>query len=754
MHTVFGIRHHGPGSARSLRIALEQLQPDIVLIEGPPDADDMIKHVANEDLIPPVALLLYNPKILSQAAYYPFAEFSPEWQAMKYALEKEIAVQFMDLPQAMHFGLAQAAEENTQLQFELPAKDTPPISYLQKNILRDPIGYMANLAGYEDSERWWEITFEQGEGHLGVFPIILEMMTALREDMEAYIPTRELQREAYMRKVIRAAQKSGHQNIAIVCGAWHAPVLHNLKAYKNASDNALLKGIKKIKPKNTWIPWTYDRLARKSGYGAGVVSPAWYALLFKQRRQVVTRWMSQAAQLLREADIPASSAHVIEAVRLAETLAAIRELSIPGIQELYEAAVTILGEGHASKIDFIKDKLIVGDRIGQVPDSIPVVPLQQDLEKTIKTARLSKEYKSTDAIDKKLDLRKDTNLLASRLLHRLNILNINWGLLLENSQHNTGSFSETWKLKWLPDFAITIIEAGTWGNTVYAASVFFILKKANEIRHLPLLTPLIEKSLKADLEAAIPHLVIRLQEVSALTKDTFHLMEALLPLVNVIRYGSTRKMDIKAVEQIVSEMIPRICIGLPNACTSIDEDVASELFKKLQATNRAINILNDKIYSQQWDKVLQQLANDKGIHPLVQASSTRVLFDKNIYDIPTAAKMMQFALSNNEKQAAAYWIEGFLNGSGLLLIHNPKLWQIIDDWVNELAMDNIQEILPLLRRTFAQFSELERQKMLQLAQSERQPSSGLDHEINTTIEDLNMERARQVLPTLQLLLGK
>lgn len=30
--TVFGVRHHGPGSARSLARALETLQPDAVLV--------------------------------------------------------------------------------------------------------------------------------------------------------------------------------------------------------------------------------------------------------------------------------------------------------------------------------------------------------------------------------------------------------------------------------------------------------------------------------------------------------------------------------------------------------------------------------------------------------------------------------------------------------------------------------------------------------------------------------------------------
>ena len=85
---IFGIRHHGPGSAKSLVLALGDWQPDCILIEGAPDADGLIHHVANENLKPPVALLVYNPKDLQQASYFPFAEFSPEWQAMKFALKK------------------------------------------------------------------------------------------------------------------------------------------------------------------------------------------------------------------------------------------------------------------------------------------------------------------------------------------------------------------------------------------------------------------------------------------------------------------------------------------------------------------------------------------------------------------------------------------------------------------------------------------------------------------------------------------
>src|SRR6476469_7676014 len=97
---IFGIRHHGPGSARSVRQVLKELRPDCVLVEGPPDADDLLPLLIHKEMKPPVALLVYAADRPSEAVYYPFAAFSPEWQAIHHALKAGVPVRFMDLPQA------------------------------------------------------------------------------------------------------------------------------------------------------------------------------------------------------------------------------------------------------------------------------------------------------------------------------------------------------------------------------------------------------------------------------------------------------------------------------------------------------------------------------------------------------------------------------------------------------------------------------------------------------------------------------
>lgn len=742
MLTVFGIRHHGPGSASTLREALKQLVPDCILIEGPQDAEGALKYIADPTLQPPVAILQYHTKNLKQAAYIPFANFSPEWQAAKYGIKQNIPVKFMDLPMSVTFALDENEAQRIQLKM---VEDGPKVDAA---LLRDPLGYMARLAGYSDSERWWESMFEQAENDTLIFEHILEMMTLLRAELKGKDRPRTLLREAFMRKTIRQTIKEGYQNIAVVCGAWHAPVLHNYLDYKQAADNALLKGLKKKKTVATWIPWTYQRLAFQSGYGAGVLSPAWYNLLFNHSEEVNIRWMIEVARLLREENLDASAAHVMEGVRLAESLAALRQLKIAGIAELEEAATSVFAEGRKEAIDLIRNKLIIGEVMGNVPHNIPQIPLQQDLEKTIKTARLSKERKSLSPTERKLDLRKETNLIASHLLHRLRLLNINWGKEMAVSERNTGSFSEIWQLCWDPEFEIRIIEAGMWGNTVGEAATNYVIQQASKKEKLVELTTLAGRVLKADLPQAIEPLIERLQEVSAIDRDTFHLMEALLPLVQVVRYGSSRQMDVSALLILIDQLIPKICIGIPNAARQIESEVAAELFQKLIACNSAISLLGEEKYEEAWFQALNQLVTVPGVHRLIVGVATRILFDKSILSIEQVTIAMQYSLSpSNTTIDAAEWLEGFLFGSGLLLIYNPLLWSILDQWVEQLDEETFKEILPLLRRTFSKFADAERQKMLYLAQhgpeSKAQVSTKMEWEEN---------RSATILPTLKLLL--
>ena len=120
---LFGIRHHGPGSARSVLSALTSLQPDIILLEGPVEAEAILPFAANPAMKPPVAVLVYGSvaeEAEPRAAFFPFAEFSPEWQAIQFGLQRDLPVRFIDLPQAYNLADNWQTPESTTEQPPLP----------------------------------------------------------------------------------------------------------------------------------------------------------------------------------------------------------------------------------------------------------------------------------------------------------------------------------------------------------------------------------------------------------------------------------------------------------------------------------------------------------------------------------------------------------------------------------------------------------------------------------------------------------
>ena len=103
---LFGIRHHGPGSARRLVQALDDLKPAAVLIEGPSEASELLPMLADPDMATPVALLIYAEDNPANASFFPFAEYSPEYQAARWAVRHGAALRFIDLPASDRLGEA------------------------------------------------------------------------------------------------------------------------------------------------------------------------------------------------------------------------------------------------------------------------------------------------------------------------------------------------------------------------------------------------------------------------------------------------------------------------------------------------------------------------------------------------------------------------------------------------------------------------------------------------------------------------
>jgi hypothetical protein len=174
-----GIRHHGPGSARRVLSRLDALRPGKVLIEGPADLTDQLPHLAHPKMIPPVALLAYSEKQPESAVFWPFAEYSPEYQAAVWAIRHGVELAFIDLPVAQRFDPSEATtgDEETSCEDNDPAPPEP-VPVAPQN--HDPFTILGQLLGYEDGESFWNDFFET-EGGEDAFDAIDTAIEALRE---------------------------------------------------------------------------------------------------------------------------------------------------------------------------------------------------------------------------------------------------------------------------------------------------------------------------------------------------------------------------------------------------------------------------------------------------------------------------------------------------------------------------------------------------------------------------------------------
>ncbi|MEU9790525.1 DUF5682 family protein [Streptomyces sparsogenes] len=613
---LLGVRHHGPGSARAVRAALDACGPDAVLIEGPPEGDALVGFAAEEGMRPPVALLAHAVGDPGQAAFWPLAEFSPEWVAIRWALSRGAPVRFIDLPAANSLAMADRTDERTDGRTDEGAGPDPA-----GRLRVDPLGVLAETAGYDDPERWWEDVVEHrgagtgAPGGLGApggigaaagsdaavgtdvavgtdaagavapFAALGEAMAALRAEYGHGGHEHDAVREAHMRLRLREARREFGDRVAVVCGAWHVPAL--AERTTATADRGLLKGLPKVRAELSWVPWTHRRLARHSGYGAGIASPGWYSHLFHAADRPLERWMTKVAGLLRAEDFAVSSAHVIEAVRLAETLAAVRGRPLAGLAETTDAVRAVLCEGSDVPLAIVHDRLVVGDVLGEVPDSAPAAPLQRDLARTQRSLRLKPEALEREL---ELDLRKETDAARSRLLHRLRLLGVDWGTPAA-SRGSTGTFRETWRLRWEPELSVRVAEAGVWGTTVLSAATARAEAKAVDATALGEVTELAERCLLAALPDALPVVMRALADRAALDADVGHLAQALPALVRSVRYGDVRGTDTAALAEVAMGLAERVLVGLPPACFGLDADGAAEMRGHLEAVHQAVGLL-------------------------------------------------------------------------------------------------------------------------------------------------------------------
>ncbi len=703
----FGIRHLSPAGAFFLRKFLDEKQPELVIIEAPCDFEDTVKDIVRKETRPPFAVLAYTQSVPVRTILYPFAQYSPEYQAIKWCDENGVELRFMDLPSETFLALSDErikqaeSAENDEEQDEQAAENTTE----QKPDVYELLDEKSEDGSHET---FWERTLEQCADadayHEGANLFGANIRELSKKD--GYDEAETALREMHMRCVIRNAVKSGitPEKIVVVTGAYHVVGLKTWEADEEMPE------FQKLPSLHTLMPYSYYRLSSRSGYGAGNKAPAYYELIWKGLCK-----NDRFYEKMRKEGNVASSAQVIEAVRLAKTLSQLHGGEIPTLRDIRDAAVTCIGEGSFAAISTAVADTEIGTAIGEIPEGVSRTSIQDDFYRQLKELKLEK-YRSVTAQDLKLDLRENIrasseksallDLRRSYFLHRLRVLGLDFARLVPSRQENA-TWAEAWQVQWTTECEIVLVESALKGDTVELAAAFQIKENIEGQEDIAIIAKAVEDAFCCGISTAAGYAVAALQAAATDNIPFEKIAQTMFSLSNVISYGDIRKTDCTAIIPILKQLYYRACLIMSGSCICND-DVSKDIADAINMIN-SVQLAHDFLETDKWLRALSEVAVRDDLNTRLSGLCAAILLERSVMTNDELKTEVSRRLSKGvPADLGAGWFEGLAMKNRNGLIARLSLWESLDDYLKELDDEEFKRALVFLRRAFADFSSGEK----------------------------------------------
>lgn len=749
---IFGVRHLSPGGAWHLRGFLEKIQPTIVLVEAIADATNLIPQIVDRKSRPPLAILAFTDQMPVQSFVTPFAEYCPEYQALLWARSNRVEARFIDLPATVFLGLHRQALERKNA--KKPEEIPPDPSESSESSAYERL---AALAGEPDYETWWERRFEhslQDDSYRQAAAVFGTEIRALRgkESDETLL------REAHMRREINRAIADGHApgKIVVVVGAAHVPAILNTDGPMGETE---LAAAPVASIKLTLMPYSNFKLSAQSGYGAGNHAPAYFEMLWhffdQDRAAGPANYLTQIARTMRTAGTHRSAAEVIDAVRLAESLAGLRDSSSITLTELHDAAITIFGRGEAGVVAEAFARIDIGTRIGSLASGVSQTSIQEDFSLQMQELKLS-DYRSTVAQDLRLDLRENRrakteasaflDLRRSAFLHRLRALNIPFVKLRENNSNNESSWAEAWILQWTPECEISLVESVLLGERVDVAAGYALARRIDAAASVEEAASVVRIAGECDLPSLTDRARARVQALASGGATVAPLAKAASELGRVIRFGDVRRIDPKPLEPLLVQLHLQATLQVFHSAVC-DHAAAMELVDSMATLDALAQEHHTLIEESRWLTALQSLSEADDRNALCSGFACALLCERGGINDEALGREVSRRLSPGiSADLGAGWFEGLARRNRYALLSRMILWQHLDNYLAGLDATDFTRALVFLRRAFSGFAPGERRAICEnlgqlwqvsADQAEEVLSKPLDENENKTLESLS-----------------
>jgi hypothetical protein len=739
---VFGVRHLSPAGAFHLLRYLDEIDPEVVLIEGMSDTGPLVGEIVRRDTRPPIAILAYTDSLPVRTVIYPLADYSPEYQAMRWATERGRRVELIDLPSDVFLALDAVSPMNEEINegdragpqgeeaLQAPADDASDDEAelaLAPPVPKPPSLYerFAEQAGEDDYDTYWERSFEHDLAHDSYRRAAFVLGRGLR-DLEDDAPrwiAENLVREAYMRRRIAAVVAEGHSpdKMVAVVGAYHAPVLG---AELPTMTDEELACLPRRSSKLTLMPYSYFRLSSQSGYGAGNRAPAYFQLMWEALAEgdpegVPVRYLAMVARAMRRAGTHRSTAEVIEGVRLANTLSALKGGLAPTLADLRDAAVTLIGHGDGGAVREALARVEVGTAIGRLPEGVSKTSIQDDFDRLIAELKLEK-YRSAVKQDLVLDLRENRHaktpeaafldLRRSSFLHRLRMLGVSFAKPVSAGQ-SSATWKEAWQVQWTPESEIEIVEAVLLGETIELAVGYAIKATLEKCTSVDQAAEVVHDACQCGLMRAMEMARQRLQELSTEAASFRAVASAAHRLGMVARYGDVRQMDATPLLPLIADLFVQGALALFGTASS-DHDAAKGVLVAIDELNR-VNLEHHRLVDEAlWVRELARLADADDRNPLLSGYACAILLERNLMANDDLAREVSRRLSPGiAADLGAGWFEGLAQRNRYALIARQLLWAELDSYVASLDEEQFRRAIVFLRRAFGGFSPHEKRQI-------------------------------------------
>ncbi len=692
----FPVRHHSPVCYKKLEELLKEFKPDVILIEGPSDADGLIESIVNSKL--PVAIYGKPADSSQSGVAYPFFATSPEYLALKHGIENKIETHFIDVPA---YNAPDLSDVSSPFEYN---------NYIDK---------VVESSGMNSFEQYFDKHFEVNLSSATIEKFLEVMLTYCyhTRQLSENTPYNQLREQKMVTEILKYTDKK----VVVVTGGFHTIALPDLVDEAIKSD---FEAVETPKDNEVYlIPYNIKNISTYSGYQSGVLYPLYYDTLVKNKHDYQATFIELIHNYFKNVKRNVDLSKVIFGVEAALELAKLRGKAFPSIYELFDTFMMVTSDIKTNEELIGEENLfksyLIGDAFGEVTDDAYTPPLVRYIKNKIDEYKLLPNQKHQLYImNNKKALEKSLFVSKCRELG-IDLISEQYGLDLFNLRFDN-LLNQTIFLNPIKEFIADVINVSHMGHDVDVALSVKILSEFKQENTLATLCGIYQKIVIYGLANMEKSVYQEIYQNISVENDIIELISSFNIIVNTYEYKKTF-LNEPNIPPVLQMLINKIFIDLVNISgVSIESEILIAEF--LYELDDLLDIVDED----EFFNVLTMLSNDlrlsavRGVALSILCKHQRITEN---YLIDCIEKSLNLGSLNNEMTYQFLYFAIVNHRS--LLIENKNFISILDGYFCSLDKDEFLNILPLYRLLFGSLKRVEIKKLAEVI-----------NEINQTDENL------------------